>query len=70
MEEPIKVDYHPAKFVGHSGCDNGDVVALVCHVILRDHTIKASCNFMGGSPSSQGTIWPSLVVIGTLVVEM
>ena len=28
-----------------------DIVALVCHVISKDHMIKGSCDFMGGSLS-------------------
>ena len=29
---------------------SGDVKFLFCHVILRDHLIKGSWDFMGGSP--------------------
>ena len=43
---------------------------LVCHVILQDHVIERSCDFMDRSPSRKVTILPSLVAIGTLVVEM
>ena len=42
----------------------------VCHVFLQEHVIQRSCDFMGRSQSKQVTILPSLVVIGTLVVEM
>ena len=36
----------------------------------QDHVIRASCNFMGSSPSSWATILPSLVITATLVVEL
>ena len=31
-------------------CGSGDIMVLVCHVILNDSMIKGSCNFMGGAP--------------------
>ena len=34
---------------------------LVCHEMLEDHVIKASCDFIGGSPSWYATTLPSLV---------
>ena len=37
--------YHSAKFGGHRHCGSGDI-SLVCHAILRDQVIKASCDFM------------------------
>ena len=38
-----------AKFGGHRHCGTGDILNLVCHVILQDQEIKGSCNFMGSS---------------------
>ena len=37
--------------VGHliRHCGNRVIMVLVCHVILQDHAIKGSCNFMGRS---------------------
>ena len=46
-----KVSYHPVKFGGLSHSGSGFIMNLVCHVILQDHMIKESCDFMGGSPS-------------------
>ena len=43
---------------------------LARYVILQDHVIKGSRDFMGGSPSRRATILPSLAAIGTLVVEI
>ena len=31
---------HPAKFGGDSHCGSGDIMILVCYVILQDHVIK------------------------------
>ena len=45
-------------------------MALVYHVISEDYVIKESCHFMGRNPSRLVTILPSLVVIGTLIVEI
>ena len=69
-QQSIKVNYHPAAFGGHRYCGSGYMMILVCHVILQDHVIKRSCDFMDRSPSRKVTILPSLVAIGTLVVEM
>ena len=68
-QEPIKASYHPAKFSGYSYSGKGVIMVLVCHVILQDHVIKGSCNFMGGNPSWQVIALPSLVAIAVLVVE-
>ena len=43
---------------------------LLCYVILEDHVIKGSCDFMGRSPSTYLTILLSLVTLGTLVGEI
>ena len=36
-------------FGGHSHSGSGVIKNLVCLVILQDHVIKGSCNFIGGS---------------------
>ena len=48
-QEPIKVSYHLAMFCGHrhSGSRN---IFLVCHMILQNHLIRGSCNFLSGVP--------------------
>ena len=43
--------YHLAMFGCHRHSRSGDMY-LVCHVILKDHMIKGSWDFMGGSPHS------------------
>ena len=48
------VCHHPTKFGGHRHCDSGDIIVLVCHVILQDHKIMQVghvCGFMGMGPS-------------------
>ena len=62
--------YHPAKFGGHSHVGSEVIMNLVCHVILQDHEIKVSCDVMSGSPSWYITNLPSLVAIGTVIVEI
>ena len=41
----MKVRYHPAKFGGQGHCGSGNIMILVCHVILQDDAIKGSCDF-------------------------
>ena len=47
-------------------------MVLFCHVILQDHTIKVSCDFIGGrgEGSSRQIILLSLVDTDTLVLEI
>ena len=43
---------------------------LGCHVVSQGHVIKRSFDFIGMSPSRYITILPSLVAMGTVVVEI
>ena len=43
---------------------------LVRHVISENHVIKALFYFMVWSSSRQVTIFPSLMAIGTVVMEL
>ena len=45
-QEPIKVSYHPAKSGSHRLCV-GDIMVLVCDIILKDHVTKGLSSFMG-----------------------
>ena len=45
-------------------------MAFVCQVTLQDHVIKALYDFVVRSVSRYIRIIPSLVVIGTMVVEI
>ena len=45
-------------------------MTLVCHVILQNHLIKGSSEFMGKTQSKYVTIFLRLVAIGTVVVEI
>ena len=45
-------------------------MVLVCHVILQDHVIKGCSNIMSVNPSWKIISLPSLVAIGSVVVEM
>ena len=49
--EPIKVNYHSAKFGGYWRSGSGNIMVLVCHVILLDYVINGLYDFLGRSPS-------------------
>ena len=34
--EPLKVSQQPATFGGHKDCGSGDIMILVCYMILQD----------------------------------
>ena len=36
----------------HRHCGSGYIMTLVCHVISQENSIKGSCDFMDGTPSS------------------
>ena len=64
------VCHHLTKFGGQGYCSSRDIIFLVCHVIKQVHVIKGSGNYNDRSLSRQATILQSLVIIGTVVVEM
>ena len=39
-KSPPNVSNHPTKFCGFRLCGSGDIMILVCYVILEDHVIK------------------------------
>ena len=45
-------------------------MVLVCHVILQDHVIKGSCDFMGYIPSRYVITLPILVTISIVIAEI
>ena len=51
-------------------CAIGDIMVLVCHVILQNHGIKDSCDFIGRSPLTQVIILTKLGEVGTVLVEL
>ena len=68
QDHVIKWSY---EFMGsHSHFGSEVIMNLVYHVILQDDVIKVPCDFMGGSPSWYVTTPPSLVAMGTVVVEI
>ena len=60
---------NPTKFDDHKHFGRGDLIILVCCMILKDHVIKRLCYFMSRSPLRQVTILQSLVAITTLIVK-
>ena len=61
---------HLAKFGGPRYCISTDIMFLICHVIKQDHVIKGSCDDNDMSLSRKVTTQPSLVFIGTVVMEI
>ena len=66
--EPLKVIQHPTKYGHHSHFGSGDLIVLVCHLILEDHVIKDSCDFISRGQSSLVTILLCSVNTGTMVL--
>ena len=69
MRELNNVIHNPTKFDDHRHSGIGDVLVLVCHVILQVDVIKKSCDLMDRNPSRKVTILSSLVTISTSGVE-
>ena len=64
------VSHHPATFSRHKHCISGDTMFSVCHEISQNHLTKGWSNIIGRIPSWQVTSFPSLVAIGTVVLEI
>ena len=64
------MSYSPVKFGGHRDSGSEDIMALSCHVTLQDHVIKVFHNFLVKGLSRYATILPSLVAIGTVVLDI
>ena len=58
------------KFGGNRDCDNGDIMVLVCNMILQDHMTKESRSIKGMSHSNLAAILPSYLVIDTTIIEI
>ena len=67
---PPNLNHDPTKFGGHRHCSSGEIIVLVCHVILQGDVIKVSFDFIGRDHQSELTPPPRLVTIATLVVEL
>ena len=66
-QEPLNISHHRARFDGHGHFCKGDIMVLVCYVILEDHVIKELCDCIARRPLCR-TIMAGLVIIDTLVV--
>ena len=76
-QESLKVSQQPTKFGGDRHFGSEDIMVLVSLVILEDHVIKGSCDFVCKSPptkvepsKSPPTIQLSLVALETAVLEI
>ena len=43
--------HHLSKFGGDGHYGSGQIIVLVCYLILQDHMIKDSCDFKHRSPA-------------------
>ena len=68
--ESLTVTHYPAKFGVDRHCVSGDIMGLVCPVILPEYVNASSYDFMCESLSIQVTILLSLVAMGYVVVEI
>ena len=68
--EPLIESHTSAKLGSERHLGSGDIMVLVCHVISQNHVAKGVSNITDMSPYMFVTILPSLVVIGTVVVEI
>ena len=50
-DKALMVSYQSAKLGRHGHCGIGGIMISVYHMILPDHLIKRSFDFMGRSPS-------------------
>ena len=69
-QKVVQVCQYPTTFCHHKYCGSGDIMVLVCHVILQDNMTKGWSNTIGRSPSWQVTSLLSLVAIGTVAVKI
>ena len=51
MCEPVNSSEHPAKLSSHGLCGSGDILVLVCHMIVQDYLIKKLFDVMVWNPS-------------------
>ena len=40
MLEPFMISHNPAKFSGNRHRGSGDIIVLICNIILQDNVIK------------------------------
>ena len=66
----LRGSHHQNKFCGHRHCESGNIIILVCHVILQDYLTQTFSNIMGSSPSRLVTFLQSLVVIGAVIGQI
>ena len=61
---------HPDNFGSHMDCASRDTVFLIYHVILQDHVIKGSSDFMARSLLRELITLPNLVAIDIVAVAI
>ena len=68
--KPLLVYLHSAEIDSHRHCINGYIINLVCHVILQDHIIIWTFDFISESYSRLLIILPRFVAISIVVVKI
>ena len=66
----LTVTYDNATISDHWSNAGVDIKYLTCHVTSRNQVMEELCNFMSGSSSLYLNTLPSLIDIGTEVVEI
>ena len=68
--DPFILSHHCVNFNAYRSCGSGDIMILFCHMASRDHLIKGTCDYGKGSPLTEATTVPSLMLIGLVEVEV
>lgn len=48
--EALTLNHYIATYGDFRFCGSGDIVFVICHVILEDHVTKKSCDLMSTKP--------------------
>ena len=70
MRDPLTKRHISTTFNGNRHLVNGDIMVLVCDLILQDHVTNRLKNIMDRSTSRSATVLASLEYTGILVVEI
>ena len=68
--EPLRLSHNYAEFDADRSCGSRYITFSFCQVTSSDNIIKRACNLLGGSPSTQVTALPSLMLIGLAKVKI
>ena len=66
----LVVSHHFAKFNGHRTFGSSDAAAEILYLILQDHVIKVSGDFVEGNFSSHISTLPKLIAINIVLMDI